>query len=306
MTTEPSASAALEAFEAARPKLFAIAYRMTGSVADAEDLCQETWLRWERAPRADVLAPEGWLVRTVTNLAIDRSRTAHHRRETYVGPYLPEPLVTDFAGHGTDGRDGGSDSVAEQAELADSLTFAFLVLLDELDPTSRAVFLLHDVFGYSFPDIAVAVDRTPASCRQIASRARKRIAARRVEIRRATIEHERRVVDQLVVALMEGDVDAVVGLLAPDVLQLDDGGPRRRAARRPIVGPERCARLLVNLAKRLAPDAVVDLVRVNGAPGVVVRAGGHPQLVLSLELGPDGRIARIWSQLNPDKLRHVH
>lgn len=289
---------ALETFVAARPKLFSIAYRMTGSVADAEDLCQETWLRWERTPRGGVTAPEGWLVRTITNLAIDRSRAAHHRRESYVGPYLPEPLVSDFVG-------ASRDTVGDRAELADSLTFAFLVLLDELEPSARAVFLLHDVFGYSFDEVAVAVDRTPAACRQIASRTRKRLAERRVEIRRATLDHERRVVDQLVAGLLEGDVDAVVGLLAPDVVQLDDGGPRRRAARRPIVGPERCARLLVNLTKRLTPDATVDLVRVNGAPGMVVRADGRPQLVLSLELGPDGRIVRIWSQLNPDKLRHL-
>lgn len=246
----------------------------------------------------------GWLVRTITNLAIDRSRAAYRHRETYVGPYLPEPLVTGFAE-----RDAVVDTVGEgvvaRAELADSLTFAFLVVLDELEPAARAVFLLHDVFGYAFAEVARAVDRTPAACRQIASRARKRLAERRVTIRRATIEHDRRVVDRLVVALLDGDADAVVGLLAPDVLQLHDGGPQRRAARRPIVGPERCARLLVNLTKRLAADAHMDLVRVNGSPGVVVRVHDRPQLVLSFELGPDGRIRRIWSQLNPDKLHHL-
>jgi RNA polymerase sigma-70 factor, ECF subfamily len=295
-----SATDSLDAFEAARSRLFAIAYRMTGSVADAEDLCQETWLRWQRVDVATIESPEGWLVRTVTNLAIDRSRSARHRRERYVGPYLPEPLVSGPLAGPAD-----ADDPAAQSELADSLTFAFLVVLDELDPAARAVFLLHDVFGYPFDEVATIVGRTPAACRQIASRTRRRLAERHLDVRRATAAHEQRMLAALTGALLEGDVEAVMALLAPDVVQLDDGGPARRAARRPIVGPYRCARLMVNLTKRMPPSAALDFVRVNANPGVVVRVDGHPEIVFSVEFAPDGRIGRIWSQLNPDKLRHL-
>ena len=149
----------IAAFEELRPRLFGIAYRMTGSVADAEDVCQEAWLRWRAVDPAAVTTPEAYLVRTVTNLAIDRLRSAQHRRETYVGPYLPEPLLAD-------------DDPAAAAELSDSLTLAFLVLLDELSPVERAVLLLHDVFGYEFDDVAAAVGRSSTACRQIASRTR--------------------------------------------------------------------------------------------------------------------------------------
>ncbi len=295
-----STADALETFEAARPRLFAIAYRMTGSVSDAEDLCQEAWLRWERVDHATVEAPEGWLVRTVTNLAIDRSRSARHRRERYVGPYLPEPLVSGPLADAT-----ASDDPETHSELADSLTFAFLVVLDELDPAARAVFLLHDVFGYSFNEVATIVGRTPAACRQIASRTRRRLDERSVDVRRATAAHEQRMLSALTGALLEGDIDAVIALLAPDVVQLDDGGPVRRAARRPIVGPHRVARLMVNLTKRMPSDVELEFARVNANPGVVVRHRGHTEMVLSLEFSPDGRVRRIWTQLNPEKLRHL-
>jgi len=290
-----------EVFEALRPRLFGIGYRMTGSVADGEDIAQEAWLRWQRSDDAEIESPEGWLVRVATNLAIDRSRAVQRRRETYVGPYLPEPLLGEPL---SDGRPASVDPAA-RSELADSLTFAFLVLLDELDPTARAVFLLHDVFGYPFEQIAAMVGRTSAACRQIASRTRRRLDHERVELRRASEEHERRVVHELVGALFEGDLDRVLALLAPDVVQLDDGGPNRHAGRRPIVGPERVARLLVNLSKRMPPAATIDLVRVNDDPGIVVRVDGRPDVVITIGFAPDGRVRRIYSQLNPDKLAHL-
>ncbi len=292
-----------EAFAAARPRLFDVAYRMTGSVADADDLCQEAWLRWQRAPRDNIDAPEGWLVRTITNLAIDRARSAHQRRETYVGPFLPEPLIT-----GTYAEPSGAaraDDPAAHAELADSLTFAFLVMLDELDPTARAVLLLHDVFGFDFDEVARTIGKTSGACRQIASRTRRKLHADHGEFPRAGADHERVMLDRMIAALVNGDVRGVMDLLAPDVVQLGDGGPSRHAGRRPIVGPHRVSRLLVNITKRIDPRSEFEFVRINTSPGVVIRINGKPDLVLLTEVGPDGLIRRIWSVLNPDKLKHL-
>jgi RNA polymerase sigma-70 factor (ECF subfamily) len=294
-----------EQFVASRPRLFDVAYRMTGSVADADDLCQEAWIRWQRAPRGDIDNPEAWLVRTVTNLAIDRARSAQARREHYVGPYLPEPIITGALGDSLPTTAAASDDPAQRAELADSLTFAFLVMLDALDPTARAVLLLHDVFGFDFDEVAEAVGKSPAACRQIASRTRRKLADERGATRRPSAEEEQAMLGRMIGALTNGDVSEVVALLAPDVVQLDDGGPARHAGRRPIVGPHRVSRLLVNLAKRLDPRYEMEFVRVNTSPGVVLRLDGRPDVVLLMEVGDDGLIHRIWSQLNPEKLKHL-
>ncbi|HEY1737171.1 MAG TPA: RNA polymerase sigma factor SigJ [Acidimicrobiia bacterium] len=294
-------------FVRARPRLFDVAYRMTGSVADADDLCQEAWLRWQRAPRDGIDTPEAWLVRTITNLAIDRARSAQARREHYVGPYLPEPLVTGALGDPPTAAASGDPE--QRAELADSLTFAFLVMLDALDPTARAVLLLHDVFGFDFDEVAAAVDKSPAACRQIASRTRRKLhsetAAPATAQRRATVEEEQAMFGRLLTALTEGDIPAVMALLAPDVVQLDDGGPARHAGRRPVVGPHRVSRLLVNITKRMDPRSELEFVRVNTSPGVVLRIDGRPDIVLLMELGGDGLIHRVWSVLNPEKLKHL-
>ena len=191
------------------------------------------------------------------------------------------------------------------SELSDSLTFAFLVLMDELKPEERAVFLLHDVFGYPFEEVADAVGKSPAACRQIASRSRRRLDEERVELRRADEAHERDMVAKMSTAMLNGDIPGLMALLSPDVVQLDDGGPNRHAGRRPIVGPHRVSRLMVNISKRLDPEAEVEFVRVNGNPGVLLRIGGRPDLVLTIQFGPDGLIRRVWSQLNPDKLAHL-
>jgi RNA polymerase sigma-70 factor (ECF subfamily) len=295
-----------QAFMTARPRLFDVAYRMTGSVADADDLCQEAWLRWQRAPRADVDAPEAWLVRTVTNLAIDRARSARARREHYVGPYLPEPLITGTLVDVV--ADPNADDPARRAELADSLTFAFLVMLDSLDPTARAVLLLHDVFGFDFDEVARTVDKSASACRQIASRTRRKLDSEHVApaaARRPTAEQEQQTIGRMIGALLNGDIAEVVALLAPDVVQLDDGGPLRHAGRRPVIGPHRVSRLLVNLSKRRDPRSELELVRVNTSPGVVLRIDGRADIVLLMDVGTDGLVHRVWSQLNPDKLRHL-
>jgi RNA polymerase sigma factor (sigma-70 family) len=270
---------------------------MTGSVGDAEDVCQEAWLRWRAVDPAGITSPEAYLVRTVTNLAIDRLRSAQHRREIYVGPYLPEPLIADDA---TD--------PADAAELADSLTLAFLILLDELAPVERAVVLLHDVFRYSFDEVAAAIDRSPDACRQVASRARQKLDHERVELRRPDARHEQRVLEQLLAHTAAGNVEGVVALLAPDVVQLSDGGRERRAARYPVVGPDRVARGFVNLAKRMVESGLAyepRPARVNGDLGLLVALNGHTDLVMSFAFAPDGRIRRIYSQLNPAKLTHL-
>lgn len=287
-------------FEAVRPKLHSVAYRMTGSVSDAEDLCQEAWLRWERTDTAAVDNPEAFLVSTVTRLAIDLGRSATRRRETYVGPFLPEPVVTE--------RGAPPESFADPAhaaELADSLTFAFLVLLDQLDPLERAVLLLHDVFGYSFEEVAGAVDRTAAASRQIASRARRKLDADRGRAPPADPAAEQVAIAGLLVALSSGDIEGVMSWLSPDVVQLDDGGPARRAARRPVVGPHRVARLWVNLAKRIEPQWRMRIADVNGSVGLVIDDDGGTFMTIAVTIGPDRLIRRVHSQLNPDKLRHL-
>jgi RNA polymerase sigma-70 factor, ECF subfamily len=289
-----------EEFEALRPRLFGIAYRMTGSVSDAEDACQDAWLRWERVDRDSVDNAEAYLVRVVTRLALDRLQSAQHRRETYVGPYLPEPLVADTAA-----RLDGTAQPEAAAELADSLTFAFLVLLDELTPKERAVLLLHDVFGYSFDEVGSMLDLSPAASRQLASRTRRKLDHERDGLRRPDEAREQELVGNLLATIASGDIDAVMQLLAPDVVLLSDGGPDRHAARRPVVGPDRVGRLVVNVANRRLAQNESRLVQVNGEPGLLFLVDGEPDYVLSFAFTPDGRVRRFYGQLNPEKLRHL-
>ncbi|NLD75996.1 MAG: RNA polymerase sigma factor SigJ [Acidimicrobiales bacterium] len=286
-----------ERFEAARARLHGVAYRMTGSISDADDLCQEAWIRWAAQDRSDVDDADAYLVTVVTRLALDRLRSAQHRRETYVGPYLPEPVVT------VPGSRPEPDP-SEAAELADSLTYAFLVLLDQLSPVERAVLLLHDVFGYPFAAVSDAVDRTEEAVRQIASRSRRKIEGSVPRTVKPDPEIVNGVLARLMVAIMSGDVDGVMAEMAPDVVQLDDGGAAKRAARRPVVGADRVARLWVNLAKRGA-HLSVRFADVNGSPGLVFLDGDEPEMVMCADLDESGRIVRIFGQMNPDKLRHV-
>jgi RNA polymerase sigma-70 factor (ECF subfamily) len=192
------------------------------------------------------------------------------------------------------------------AELADSLTFAFLVLLDELTPKERAVLLLHDVFGYAFDEIGPMVDLSPTACRQVASRTRRKLDHEREALRRPDEAREQELITNLISTIASGDIDAVMGLLAPDVVLLSDGGAQRHAARRPVVGTHRVARLVVNLAKRLMETDEARMVQVNGEPGLLFVADGEPDHVLSFAFTPDGKVRRFYSQLNPEKLRHLH
>lgn len=283
-------------FEQHRSMLRGIAYRMTSSHADAMDLVQETWIRWRSVDRTTIDNPEAFLVRTITNLSIDLLRSATSRRVNYVGPYLPEPLLAD-----------SHNDVEAHAELADSLTFSFLVLLDSLSEVERAVVLLHDVFGYPFDDVAAVVERSPAAVRQIAKRARDRLrsTADRGSILPAahdTRPAPRGLIESLLVSLALGDVDGVLTLLAPEVVALSDGGPNRKAARYPLVGPDRVTRFWMHLARRYS-DFRIEIDTVNGAPGIVVHEpDGTLYMAATIEVNAAGDIVRIYSQLNPDKL----
>lgn len=302
------------AFERLRPKLEGIAYRMTGSSVDAQDVVQDAWLRWTSADRADVADPEGYLVRIVTRLSLDGLRSASRRRETYVGPYLPEPVIgSAFAAASTD-----VGSPEDHALLADSLTYSFLVLVDELEPVERAVLLLHDVFGYPFDQVAAAVDRSPDAVRQVASRTRRRIAATRPgwdedgtagagpsPMPRRAIAPERLV--DLLAALASGDVASLMDALAPGVVAISDGGALQRAARHPVVGADRVARTMLFLGRRaIEMELLPDVVEVNGSVALAMRrADGTPYSVVIAEVDDDDRIDRIFIQVNPDKLAAV-
>jgi RNA polymerase sigma-70 factor (ECF subfamily) len=277
-----------DAFEAERPRLVGLAYRILGSLADAEDVVSEAWLRWERTDREGIERPAAWLTTVTTRAALDHLRARRRRPSIYPGPWLPEPIV---AGPGPE----------EAAELADSLTLGFLILLDELGPVERAVFVLAEVFAVPYDEIGAMVDRSPGACRQIASRSRRRL--REAHLPRGSAG-DRRLVDELVVAVATGDVQGVLDRLAPDVVCTSDGGPRRRAARRPVVTAPRVARFLVNLGRRFQDRMEVVPVSVNGDAGYVIRIDGLVDQVLAFSVA-DGRVVAIRIVRNPDKLAHV-
>lgn len=279
-----------DAFAGERDRLFGLAYRMTGSVADADDVVQEAWIRWAAADRVSIRTPAAWLTTVTTRLALDRLRSAQRRRERYVGPWLPEPLLTD---------DGPSDVV----ERAETLTLGFLCVLDRLDPRERAAFLLHDVFGHPFTEVAAILEVSEANARQIATRARRRVQDEDRRGRSSPAE-AKRLVDAFLEAVVGGEEERLVGLLAADVVVVSDGGPDRHAARRPVQGAERVARFLINLSHRIPDGAEVVRTMVNGDAGVVIHQPDDSPVVLAFDV-VDGRIATVRSMLNPDKVAHV-
>lgn len=287
---------AAEVFAAQRARLVGVAYRITGSLADAEDAVQEAWLRFERAGPEAVDRPAAWLTTTTARLALDQLKSARHRRERYVGPWLPEPLAA--APPGT--APGAAAGPEEAAELAQSLTLGFLHLLETLAPVDRVVFILADVFDVPYREIAPVVGRNETACRQIASRARRRVREAAPPPWRAPDDAAAGTVASLLHATMAGDVGRVVSLLAEDAVLISDGGAAARAARRPIRGAERMARFLVNLARRFQ-DATFEPVRINGDIGVVGYQAG--ERIFAMAVHVDGGTARsIHILRNPDKL----
>jgi RNA polymerase sigma-70 factor (ECF subfamily) len=284
--------ARIDDFESHRPLLFSIAYRMLGSVADAEDIVQEAYLRWREAPEAEVRSPKAYLSAVVTRLSIDRLRSARARREEYVGPWLPEPLVSERA-----------EEVAVLDELDESLSMAFLVLLESLNPVERAVFILREVFDYDYDEIARIVGKSEANCRQIAHRARQSVAARRPRFERSS-EQEERLTQQFVEACMNGDMEGLISLLSEDVTLWSDGGGKVAAAPYPIHGPERVARFLLGVLRTVPPGFFARPTWVNGGPGVVGYVDGHPTSVVALDVA-DGRLRGVRIVVNPEKLKAV-
>src|SRR3954468_18113865 len=287
---ELSQDAGAKAFEDHRSLLFSVAYRMMGTAADAEDIVQDAWLRWSAGDRSAVEDPRAYLVRVVTNTAIDRLRSARVRRESYVGPWLPEPLLT-------------SPDVAEDVERAESVSVAMLVVLETLSPLERAVFVLREVFGFSHAEVAEALDRSEATVRQLPHRAREHVDARPAGFA-ADARTRREATERFTAATLTGDVEALMATLAPGVTLLTDGGGRTKAARRPIVGPRKVATYLSAVASDglTGPDLRLDIVDVNGAPAVAARAGGQVFVVVQVDVGADGLIEQVHVVLNPDKL----
>ncbi|MEP7054141.1 MAG: RNA polymerase sigma-70 factor [Actinomycetota bacterium] len=280
------------AFAEARPQLFAVAYRMLGTVSDAEDVLQESYLRWQQADRSLVETPAAYLTTVVTRLCLDVLKSARVQRETYVGPWLPEPLLTETA-----------PDPAETAELADSLSMAFLVLLESLSPLERAAFLLREVFGYSYADLAAVLERDEAACRQLVSRARGHVETRRPRFAVTRADGER-LTTEFLVACGTGDVAGLMALLASDVVLHSDGGGRVSAARRPVYGADDVARFLIGITKNPPSDMAVRLTRVNGDPGFLVTAGGNAVFVLGLEIAGD-KVTGVNIVRNPEKLTRI-
>jgi RNA polymerase sigma-70 factor (TIGR02957 family) len=286
-----STAAVDDPFVAHRSLLFTVAYEMLGSAADAEDVLQESWLRWAAVDRGTVQEPRAYLVRIVTRQALNHLRTVSRRREEYVGEWLPEPLLT-------------SPDVADDVELAENLSIAMLTVLETLGPAERAVFVLREVFDVPYDEIADAVGKTPAAVRQIAHRAKDHVAARRPRVQVVPSEHEE-VVERLVLALNTGDLQGLMDVLAPEVVSVADGGGKvRGAARRPIVGAEKLARYLVGGMAKVDGALVAAATWVNGQPGVRMELDGVLVGVVSLTV-EDGRITRVYSIANPDKLGWV-
>ncbi len=280
---------ALAIFQRERPRLLGLAYRMLGTMDDAEDVVQETWMRWQLTDPSSVDRPPAWLTTVTSRCCLDRLRSASRRREHYVGPWLPEPVSL-------------APGPEEEVELAETLTLGFLVMLDRLNATERLVFLLAEVFAVPYREIAAITGRSDAACRQIARRARVALAGEPASS--PPTDADDALVAHLLAAVMTGDLAATVALLAPDVVLVSDGGKEHRAARRPVVTPPRVARLLVNLAKRMDTTWEVLPCRLNGRIGLVFSEGGEPRLATIFEI-VDGRVRRIWSVLAPDKLRHL-
>lgn len=285
-----------EEFERLRPRLFAIAYRMTGSVTEAEDLLQEAFFRLERARRSGVVveSPEAYLAAATTRLAIDNMRSARARRESYAGTWLPEPIVTDL-----------HQSPEQMAELSDSLSMAFLVLLERLSPVERAVFLLREAFDYSYEEIAQVVDKSEANCRKILGRARQRIGAHDARYEAST-EHSEALLWSFLAAARDGDFDQLVDLLAADAVFYSDGGGKATAIQQPLYGRDRVAAFVLALFKQASRLGVtVEPVFVNGGPGIVTYdPQGKIISVLSLEVF-NGLIQTVRGIVNPDKLQHL-
>ncbi|MGV9302045.1 RNA polymerase sigma-70 factor [Nonomuraea sp. NPDC004354] len=281
---------ATEAFVAHRNLLFTVAYEMLGSAADAEDILQETWLRWIKVDLGQVSDQRAYLVRITTRQSLNRLRTMKRRKETYVGPWLPEPLLT-------------TPDVAEDAELAESVSMALMLVLESLSPTERAVFVLREVFDVSYEEIAAAVDKSPVAVRQIAHRARRHVDARRPR-EAVSPSQARAALESFQAALETRDLQALLDVLAPEVVLVSDGGGIKRAAPRPITGAGKVARFIVGGLGKARFTLTGDPTVVNGNPALIIRVDGELDGVLAMRV-EDARITGLYYVRNPQKLTRV-
>ncbi|MEV6261117.1 RNA polymerase sigma-70 factor [Streptomyces sp. NPDC051784] len=285
-----------QVFQRYRNLLFSVAYRLLGTAADAEDAVQDAWIKWSAADRSQVTDPKAYLVRIVSNLAMDGLRSTRHQREVYVGPWLPEPILT------------GGDA-AETALEAETVSMALLVVLETLSPLERAVFVLKEAFGFSHAEIAEAVERSEAAVRQAAHRAREHVRARRPRFA-ADRTHQREATQRFFTAAAGGDMNSLMELLSPDVTLWTDGGGKVRQALRPVVGATTVASWFAAMGtvtyQGVEPaDMSAELVDINGGPGMVLSAPDRVIATVTLDFDADGRIAAIHNVANPDKLRAV-
>nr|WP_206441016.1 RNA polymerase sigma-70 factor [Streptomyces scabichelini] len=283
---------ATEVFEEHRPVLMGVAYRMLGRVADAEDVVQEAWLRWSGADHTQVREPRAYLVRITTRLAIDRLRQIQSRNEAYVGPWLPEPYVTDFGDTVPD--------AAERAVLADSVSLALLVVLESLSPLERAVFVLREAFGYPYADIAATLDRSESAVRQLAGRARRHVEEKRprYEVDPAL---QRDLTERFLAAATEGDLEGLMSLLAPDVRLVGDSGGRAKAPVRVLESADKVGRFVLGATQKGIAGASFRFMEINGGPALLVLYEGKPDSVFQLAVA-DGRIQCVYIVRNPEKL----
>jgi RNA polymerase sigma-70 factor (ECF subfamily) len=276
-------------FQSHRQRLFGVAYRMLGSRAEAEDILQEAYLRWHGVAADDVRSPESWLVTTVTRLCIDHLRLARTSRETYIGPWLPEPLVGDV-----------SPPADSQAELASSLSVAFLVVLERLAPEERAAFLLHEVFESAYAEISQVLGKSEVACRAIVSRARRRVREQRPRVEVSDVARKA-LLDRFVQALTTHDKSAMLSLFAHEASWVSDGGGKAKAARRIIRGRERVARFVLAVLGRHTDEFVFTPVRINNEAGLAIEVGGRVFSVISIRTDGE-RILDVFTVLNPEKL----
>jgi RNA polymerase sigma-70 factor (TIGR02957 family) len=286
-----------EVFEAHRDLMFAVAYRMLGTIADAEDAIQDAWLRWSSSPRSDIAEPRAYLARIITNTALNRLRSARARRESYVGPWLPEPLLTD-----------ASPDAAERAELAESVSVAMLVVLESLAPEERAAFVLREVFDFAPAEIGEALGRSDAAVRQLVHRAREHVRARRPRFE-VDKGQQREVTERFLAAATGGDLDQLMEVLAPEVTLTTDGGGIAKAALRPIVGAAKVARFVAAISVQPymgihVSDMTIEIAEINGSPGVIVSAVGRVITAMTAVVA-GGRITEVLVISNPDKLRAI-
>ncbi|WP_327706455.1 RNA polymerase sigma-70 factor [Streptomyces decoyicus] len=284
-----------DVFEEHRPVLFGVAYRMLGRVADAEDVVQDAWLRWSAADRSEVREPRAFLVRITTRLAIDRLRQVQSRRESYVGPWLPEPLATDLGGTAPD--------TADRAVFHESVTLAVLVVLESLSPLERAVFVLREAFGYPYAEIATALDRTEAAVRQLAGRARRHVedGTPRFEVDR---DRQRELTERFMAAAAGDDLAGLLSLLAADARLVGDSGGKAKAPLRIIESADKVARFLFGVTRSVPPGMEFTVLELNGGIALLARNDGVPDTVIQLGV-LDGRIQTVYIVRNPEKLESL-